>query len=71
VPLSFLVPHAYTSSEGEVREMRLPKWLAWLRRSETTCPSCGSEVEETYCVSCGYDLVRSTRDDDASNRPLM
>lgn len=38
------------------------------------CPECGGSVEETYCETCGYDLVRKTRGDVAldvmQGRPL-
>ena len=50
--------------------MKLPRWLAWMRRSRSACPECGESVRDTYCELCGYDLVRQTRDS-APHRPIL
>lgn len=36
-----------------------------LARAAEACPECGAVLRETYCEVCGYDLVRSHRDEAA------
>ncbi len=50
--------------------MRRPGWLLKLRRSRKACPECGTQVPQTYCEVCGYDLVRKTHADISLHKPL-
>ena len=49
--------------------MKRPRWLPRFPWSRQACPECGASVHETYCETCGYDLIEKTRADTAVRRP--
>jgi hypothetical protein len=42
--------------------MKLPSWLRLHRHPRVECPECASHTADDQCPTCGYELVRRSKE---------